>query len=73
VPLFYFSINASEQWYITIGKQCIDSIGQCFVITIAICLKEKKENKIKKEKKVWEESCFQESKSVPVTPIVFLP
>ena len=28
-------------------------------------------NRIKKEKKVWEESCFQESKSVPVTPIVF--
>jgi hypothetical protein len=40
-------------------------------MTIAICLKEKKENKIRQEKKVWEESCFQESKFVPVTPIVF--
>jgi hypothetical protein len=30
-----------------------------------------KKIRIKKEKKVWEESCFQESKFVPVTPIVF--
>ena len=47
------------------------SIGQYYVITIAICLKEKKEIRIKKEKKVWEESCFRESKFVPVTPTVF--
>jgi hypothetical protein len=51
---------------------CIRTILYYYWITkIAICLKEKKENKIKKEKEVGEESCFQESKFVPVTPIVF--
>ena len=47
------------------------SIGQYYVTTIAICLKEKKENKIKKEKKVWEESCFQRKKCARITTSVF--
>ena len=44
----------------------ISCYNDCYLL-----IKEKKENRIKKEKKVWEESCFQESKFVPVTPIVF--
>ena len=56
---------------VLLDNKALFLLGNIMLQRIAICLKEKKENKIKKEKKVWEDSCFQESKFVPVTPIVF--